>query len=168
MEMDVYFDYGCPYCLQGFAYFEELANKYKHIAVNFIPVEAHPRPENHGLHTDLCAQAMYVARDMEINLWDFHAYMYKAAINDDVNIESAGVLSEVLGKYMNKKKVFEALQNNAYLKQVEENNHRAYDKEGVWAVPAFRMNGEKLDAKEGIGITFNQLNEFMSQTEMKK
>ena len=168
MQMDVYFDYGCPYCLQAFAYLNELVQKYKQIDINFIPVEAHPRPEQHGLHTDLCAQAMYVAQDMGFDIWEFHALMYKAAINDDINIESAGVLSEALGKHMDKKKVFEALQNGVYEAQVEANNRRAYDLNGVWAVPAFRLNGEKLDAKEGIGISFQELNDFMNQAEKNK
>ncbi len=168
MQMDVYFDYGCPYCLQAFAYMHELAQKYKKIILNFIPVEAHPRPEEHGLHTDLCAQAMYVAQDMGIDIWEFHSLMFKAAINDDVNIESAGVLSEALSKLMNKKKCFDALQNGVYEAQVEANNRRAYEQNGVWAVPAFRMNGKKLDAKEGVGITFQMLDDFMSKSEKKK
>lgn len=161
MTMDIFFDYGCPYCLRAFAYLQELSTLHPQTTLNFIPVEAHPRPQSHGLHTDLCAQAMYVARDMGIDLWAFHAAMYKAAINDGINIESAGVLSEAMAGLLDKKAFFDALQNNTYAQKIQENNQLAYDKNGVWAVPAFRIGDKKLDAQEGVGVSFQALSEFM-------
>lgn len=162
MTMDVYFDYACPFCLRGFAYLQELSKKYPDIELNFIPVEAHPRPETFGLHTDLCAQGMYAALDMGVPIWDYHTATFKAAINDRINIESAGVLSEALAYLLDKKQFFETLQSNRYQDQINQNNHRAYNEEAVWAVPSFRTSdGRKLDSEEGKGITFQQLEDLM-------
>lgn len=163
MTMDVYFDYGCPYCLRGFAYLQELAREEKSIELNFIPIEAHPRPETHGQHTDLCAQGMYVAMDMGVDVWTYHEAMFKCAINDNINIESAGVLSEAMAKVLSKKPFFDALQNNVYAQKVADNNCLAYDKNGVWAVPAFRLNGKALDSVEGVGVSFQALKAFMKE-----
>lgn len=162
MTMDVYFDYACPYCLKGFAFLQELSGKYPGVELHFIPVEAHPRPEQHGLHTDLCAQGMYAAADMGMDLWDYHQRMYKAAINDGVNIESAEALSGALGEALDAKRFSEALKSHIYADQIERNNHQAYDECGVWAVPSFILSdGRRLDAREGVGIQFKELEDLM-------
>lgn len=165
MTMDVYFDYACPFCLRGLAYLQELSEKHPEIKLNFVPVEAHPRPEKYGLHTDLCARGMYVARDMGVDLWTYHTHMYRAAVNDRVNIESAGVLSESMAKILDKQHFFDALQGDAYEEQIKQNNKKAYEELGIWAVPSFRMSdGRKLDAKEGVGVHFQELEAFMKGT----
>jgi hypothetical protein len=40
-------------------------------------------------------------------------------------------------------------------------NDYAYEQNDVWVVPAFRMDGRKLDAVGGVGITKAQLDAFM-------
>ena len=46
-------------------------------------------------------------------------------------------------------------------KAVPAANCYAYAQSGVWAVPAYRMEGRKLDSLEGVGITKAQLEAFL-------
>ena len=171
MTMDVYFDYACPYCVKGLAYLQELIKEHsKHINLNFIPVEAHPRPEVHGLHTDLCAQGYYAAMDQGMDPWDYHAAIFKAAVNDRVNIEDADALGTALRASAAAEKLdadayADTLKKAVYANRVDENNRQAYDENGVWAVPTFIMeDGRRLDAREGIGVRFKELEALMKET----
>jgi hypothetical protein len=53
------------------------------------------------------------------------------------------------------------MESGKYAAKVKENNDLAYDSEGVWYVPAFRMNGKKLDAKGGVGVSREELAAFL-------
>jgi hypothetical protein len=57
----------------------------------------------------------------------------------------------------------EALRSGAYKNAVNEANDYAYELSGVWAVPAYRIEGRKLDSIEGVGITKAQLDSFISR-----
>jgi len=46
-------------------------------------------------------------------------------------------------------------------KLTAEANDYAYERSGVLAVPSYRMDGRKLDSIEDIGITKNQLADFL-------
>lgn len=37
----------------------------------------------------------------------------------------------------------------------------AYEQSGVWAIPSYRMDGKKLDAREGVGVPKEQLKAFL-------
>jgi hypothetical protein len=53
------------------------------------------------------------------------------------------------------------LASGKYAKQVDENNELAYEKSGVWYLPAFRMNDKRLDSQGGMGITTKELQKFL-------
>jgi len=56
-----------------------------------------------------------------------------------------------------------ALCGRKYVKMVNDANDYAYEQSGVWAVPSYRMDGKKLDAVEGVGVTRAQLEEFIKK-----
>ncbi len=160
-KMEVFFDYACPFCLKGHEYLAELHPIYPEIEIVWHPCEAHPRPESHGPHSDLCIQGMFFALDHGVDIWAYHERMYKAAVKDRINIEDINALAATLQGMLNTDDFSKSLESGEYVTAVQDANDYAYDQSGVWAVPSYRINGSKLDSVEGIGITKEQLKTFM-------
>jgi len=160
-KMEVFFDYSCPYCLTGHEYLVDLLPKYPDVEIIWKPCEAHPRPEEHGLHSDVCIQALFYALDNDVDVWEFHDRMYKAAVKDHVNIEDPGVIANLFTGLPDTADLLETLKSNKYEQSVLDYNDYAYEESDVWVVPAFRMDGKKLDSIGGVGITKAQLDKFL-------
>ena len=161
--LEVFFDYACPYCLIGHNYLKELLPEYPDVDVIWKPCEAHPRPERYGLHSDLCIQGMYYAIEQGVDVWEYHERMYKAAIQDRVNIENPEVVAGRVQGLLDPDAFLKALNSGRYEKAVTEGNDYAYERSGVWAVPAYRMNSRKLDSVEDVGVTKEQLAVFLTE-----
>ena len=161
-KLEVFFDYACPYCLIGHNFLKELLPEYPDIDVVWKPCEAHPRPERYGLHSDLCIQGMYYAVEQGADIWEYHERMYKAAIKDRVNIEDLKVVAGYVHGLLDPDAFLKVLHNGNYEKAVTEGNDYAYEQSGVWAVPAYRMDGRKLDSIEDVGVTKEQLARFLA------
>lgn len=164
-ELEVFFDYVCPYCAKGHEYLIELLPQYPDIEVVWRPCEAHPRPERYGKHSDLCIQGMFFVIEQGVDIWDYHMRMYNAAVKERVNIEDQDVLTGRLYDLLDPSAFLKALQSGKYEKAVLDANNYAYDQSGVWVVPAYRMDGRKLDSIENVGISKEQLTEFLSKSE---
>ena len=161
-KLEVFFDYICPFCLKGHGYLRELLLQYPDIEVVWRPCEAHPRPEQYGRHSDLCIQGLFYAMDNDADIWGYHDSMYKAAIIERVNIEDPEVVARHAHGLLDPDALFNALQNELYEKAVIDANYYAYEQSGVWVVPAYRMEGRKLNSIEGVGITKAQLEAFIN------
>jgi len=160
-KMEMFFDYACPYCLTGHEYLVGLLPKFPDIEVVWRPCEAHPRPEEYERYSDLCVQGLFYAVENNVDIMDFHMRMYNAACKDGVDIENARALSEAFRELFDPEDMAKALESGKYEKAVLLANDYAYEINDVWCVPAFRMNGRKLNAEGGIGISKVQLEEFM-------
>jgi len=86
-------------------------------------------------------------------------------MKEHIDIESIDVLSEYVGDLVNADAFRFALQQGSYRSALDEVNELAYEKSGVWAVPAYRMEERKLDAIENIGVTKEELRLFMDKME---
>ncbi|MDR0474437.1 MAG: DsbA family protein [Treponema sp.] len=161
MTMQVFFDYECPYCKKGYEYLMEQSGKFPEIEIELRPIESHPLPEDHPPHTHLACQSFYIAKELEADMLKFHAAMFKAVAIERQNVEKPEVLCNILKGIVDTEKFRTILESRKYAAQVDENNDLAYEKNGVWFVPAFRMNGKKLDARGGIGITQEELGNFL-------
>lgn len=159
--MEVFFDYACPYCLKGHEYLLEIIGNHPDITLDWQPCEAHPRPETHGPHTDLCARGMFFARDHGVDLWAYHGRVYRLALVDRIDIEDIDALAQGLADLLDADDFRTALRSGTYFEELDRSNRHAYEESGVWAVPAYRMNGQKLDAVEGVGVRKEQLEAFM-------
>ena len=159
-KMQVFYDYECPYCKTGYEYLMEQIGSYPNIEIEWIPVEAHPRPEDCHPHTDLACQGYYIAEELGADIHAFHSAMYQAVAIEKQNVEKPEVLCKILEGIVDTGKFRTILESGKYAKQVEKNNDLAYEKNGVWYVPAFRMDGKKLDAKGSLGITPEELKKF--------
>ena len=161
-KMEVFFDYACPYCLRGHEHLLAVIGGHPDVEPDWRPCEAHPRPETYGPHSDLCIRGMFFARDHGIDLWAYHDRMYRLALTDHIDIEDIDALSEGVADLLDAKAFRAALRSGAYVDELNRSNDHAYEESGVWAVPSYRMEGKKLDAVEGIGVSKRQLDAFMS------
>jgi predicted DsbA family dithiol-disulfide isomerase len=160
--MQVFFDYECPYCKKGYEILLKQIETHPEIEIEWRPIESHPLPEDHPPHTYLACQSYYVARELETDMAAFHAAMYQAVAIERQNVEKPEVLCSILEGIVDAGKFRAILDSGKYAKQIDENNDLAYEQSGVWFVPAFRMNGKKLDAKGGVGITPQELRDFLN------
>lgn len=164
--MQVFYDYECPFCKRGYedliALIGVKGEKRPGLEIEWRPVESHPRPENHPPHTDLAGQAYYIARELGVDMPKFHAAMFQAVAAERRNVEQPEVLCEILQGILDKEQFRAVLASGKYAKQVDENNDLAYEGSGVWFVPAFRMDGKKLDAKGGVGVSRQELERFLT------
>ena len=159
--LEVFFDYACPFCLKGHKNLMEVIADFTDIDIAWHPCESHPRPDSYGPHSDLCIQGYFFAAEYGVDIWKYHERMYQAALIDRIDIEDSKVLSQYVSDIVNADAFEHALRKGRYRKDLEEANELAFIHSGVWAVPAYRMGGEKLDAVENIGITIEQLQRFL-------
>ena len=160
--MQIFYDYECPFCKLGYEYFLEQIGGHPEIEVEWRPVESHPLPEDHPPHTYLACQSYYIAQELGADMPAFHAAMFQAIAVERQNVEKPEVLCDILKNIVDAGKFRAMLESGKYAKQVDENNDLAYEKSGVWFVPAFRMNGKKLDAQGGVGISREALHDFLN------
>lgn len=160
-KLDIFFDYSCPYCLRGHELLLELLPLHTNIEVTWHGVEAHPRPEDWPPHTDLCMQGLLYVQATGGDVMAYHRRMYDALQKNDVNVEDAAALAACAAGLVDEATLLDALNTGKYAKaQAAENDH-AYDECGVWYLPAFRMEGKKLDSEGDFGVTKRQLEEFL-------
>jgi len=161
-KLQFFFDYECPYCKTGYEYLMEQIGNHPDTEIDWIPVEAHPRPEESHPHTDLACQSYYIAEELGTDMFAFNETMYQAVSIEKQDVEKPEVLCNILKDIMNADKLRAALDSGKYANQVDKNNELAYEKSDVWYVPAFRMNNKKLDAKGGVGISRRELKNFLA------
>ena len=159
--MRFFYDYECPYCKTGYEYLMEQIDSYPDMEVEYRPIESHPLPEDHPPHTYLACQSYYAAMELGADMKAFHPAMYRAVAIQRQNVEDLEVLCDILKDIVDIAKIREILDSGKYAAQIDQNNDLAYEKSEVWYVPAFRMNGKKLDAKGGIGIRQEELRSFL-------
>ncbi len=164
-KLEIFFDYTCPYCFRAHKSLTELISDYPDIDIIWYPCESHPRPENYGPHSDLCIQGYFFALENGVDIWAFHDRMYQATMKEHIDIESIDVLSEYIGDLVDADAFRLALEKGSYRSALDEVNELAYEKSGVWAVPAYRMEGRKLDAVENIGVTKEEFRLFLDKME---
>ena len=161
-----FFDYECPFCKRGYEDLMGLLPYFPGTEIEYRPIEAHPRPETYGIHTDLCIQAYYIAVELGADMDVFSRALFKAVVVEGRNVEKAEVLADVVKSIVDKDKLLDLIKSGKYVSKVDENNSLAYDKNGVWYVPAFRVPGSntpRLDAKGGVGVSREEIRGFLEK-----
>jgi predicted DsbA family dithiol-disulfide isomerase len=162
-KLEVFFDYGCPHCLRGHEYLTELLPRFPDLEIEWRPCEAHPRPEQHGRHSDLCARGMYIARELGSDLMEYHQRMYHAALTNQADIEDIRVIAEVTDGLLDGDKLRAALSGGKYERELLENNRLVWDEYECPAVPSYRMEGNLLKSQLGVGVSKGQLEDFIER-----
>ena len=171
IKVQFFYDYECPYCKKGCEDLLEALPSFSEIEIEWRPVEAHPRPETQRPHTDLCIQAFYIAEELGADIAAFHKALFQAVSVEGRNAEEGEVLAEVLKGIVDGTKLLELLQSGKYASKPGENNDLAYEKNGAWFVPAFRLTGSglksapRLDAKGGVGVSREEIKRFLESAE---
>lgn len=163
-QLEVFFDYACPYCWRAHQYLEELAPLYPTIEIVWRPCEAHPRPDRYGPHSDLLIQGMFFAQEKGISLWDYHKAAYEAVFIDRKNVEELCVMAGIFASILDRAQLEAAIKRGTYLQTLHFANQYAYEECGVYAVPSYRFKGNKLDSIEDVGVGKSQLNTFLGGT----
>ena len=167
-QLEVFFDYLCPFCLRAHNYLKQLIAQYPQIEIVWRPCEAHPRSErsalsgNPGIHSDLMMQGMYYALEKGADLWAYNDVMFQAVFSDRADIGNIDVLAGRAGHLLNEDAFRAALQSGKYAQTQLDGNQYAYQQNSVSVVPSYRMDGKKLDSIEGIGVSGQQLADFMA------
>ena len=160
--LEVFFDYACPYCLKGHSALLELLPDFPEIEVVWRPCESHPRPERYGVHSDLCIQGMFFAADAGADLPAYHERMYDLCLRRRVDVEDIDTLAANVGDILDADAFRGALKSGAYRAAQEAANDYAFEQSGVWVVPAYRMDGRRLDSIEDVGVSKAQLKAFLN------
>ena len=164
-QLEVFFDYACPFCLRAHGYLRELLPKFPRIEAVWRPCEAHPRPDPYGPHSELCIQGFFFAQKHGADLWDYHDRMFRAALGDRVDLEDPDALAAVVEGLLDPEEFRRSLLGGESLAQQREADNYAYEQSGVWVVPAYRMGGRRLDSVENVGVTKEQLARFLGGAE---
>lgn len=159
-KLEVFFDYECPFCKRGHEYLLEALKKHPDIEVTWCPCEAHPRPEDHPNHTDLCIQGYYQFRENGGDVMVYHQRLYDALHKDKIDIENLDTLADYVADITNADYKAD-IKSGKYAQMLADGNDYAYEKNEVWFLPAFRMDGKKLDARGGEGVTREQVEAFL-------
>jgi len=105
---------------------------------------------------------MFFAADNDIDLWQYHKLAFSLMHGSDINVENIDTLAQSLATLADAKKLKQALHGGIYLQALQDANRYAFEQSGVWALPALRANGNKLDAVIDVGITEKQIRNFIS------
>ena len=155
--------------MHGHNYLLELIPEFPEITISWQPCEAHPRPEEGwGPHSDIILRGMFFILENGLDVYKYHDLMYKAPKDDTVDIESIESVAHYVKHLVDYEKFKSALENGEYISDLKETDDNAYERSGVWIIPAFRMNGKKLDAKGGVGITKEELLAFLNNAVIRE
>lgn len=164
MNMELFFDYACPYCYRGHKNLLELMGKYPELEITWRPCEAHPRPEPASIHSDLAIQGMYFIRDNQGDLWKYHSLAYEAVFEKRADISDLDVLASLAGQCGVDSAAFkEALKEKRYAAQVEDGNRYAWGEHGLQAVPSYLSGSRFIGSHDGILVSKQELDRFLSQ-----
>ncbi len=159
--LEVFFDYACPFCKDGHAILMELAPLYPNMAIEWIPCEAHPRPDRYGPHSDLCARGYYFAKEHKADLLEYHKRMYHATFTQQLDIEKLEVITGVVDGLLDTKLFYEALVSGQYEDKLLANNRLVWETIGFYAVPSYRFNDKLLKLKEEDSVSKVLLKNFI-------
>ena len=162
-KLEVFFDYACPHCLRGHDYLMELLPQFPGLEIEWCPCEAHPRPEQHDRHSDLCARGMFFALEQGADPEDYHRRMYDAALTARADINDVHVITETTDGLLNRGDLHDTLIGSRYEDKLLENNRLAWGVYDFPAVPSYRMGGELLKSELGVGVSKEQLAAFLKQ-----
>ena len=161
-ELEIFFDYVCPFCYRAHQALKELIPDFPDINIIWQLCEAHPRPDRYGPHSDLCIQGYFYTKDHGVDPLRYHDRMFQATMVDRIDIEDLELLTNYVQDLVDVKEFRLALQGGVYKEALNKANDLAYVQNRVWAVPAYRCAGQKLDAVENVGVTRQQLQQFLN------
>jgi len=162
-QVQMYIDFSCPYCLKGYDIVKKVQSDYKDIEFQCVPCEAHPRPEEWHHHSDLLARGYYIALDLGMSASLYQDVMYKAAVTDKIDIDDLQAVKKVLADYIDVDQFEKAMNDGAYLDELNTNNQACWGTYNFFAVPSFVYQDKTLGAIPMEGVYEEGLREFLDK-----
>lgn len=163
-KLEVFYDFLCPYCCQGVTELMDMLENHPALSIQWVPCEAHPRPEFAPQHSDLAAAALLAVVAEGGNPVTFNRLVYRAVYTERIRIDNPRVLTELAARAgADAQKVRAALDTGRYAKEVAANNELVWDKLGFEAVPSYRMNGQTLGSGSGVVVEKPALCAFLDK-----
>lgn len=163
-KIEVFYDHTCPFCLRGLDCFMRLAADYPQADIVWLPVEAHPKalePE-HTPYADLAVMGAFFARDHGIDLALYNERVFDMYFNKRQQVDDPQVLAQAVKPLGIDAEAFvTALTDGRYAEALAQANSYAYEVNKVWAVPSFICGNKRLDSIAGVGVTEEQLADFL-------
>ena len=162
MQLEVFFDYACPYCYRGHKNLLELLPAYPELQILWQPCEAHPRPEEYSVHSDLAIQGMYFIRDNGGDLMKYHLLVFGGMFDRGEDISDPEILGSYAATCSADPKAFrEALCDGRYGLKLERANRLAWEELAFHAVPSYRCDGRVIGSRDGIMVSKEALDAFL-------
>ena len=139
INIELFFDYACPYCYRGHKNLLNLLEYYPRIEITWRPCESHPYPETYFMHSDRAIQGMYYIQEHGGNLWKYHRLVYEACFDKNMDIASTDVLAGLAKQCGADHNAFRnCIEEDRYREQVLAGNRYAWGENRLDAVPSYR------------------------------
>lgn len=162
-KLEAYIDYNCPYCFRAYKALKKITPKFKELEIEWVPCEAHPRPDTYGPHSDLCARGYFLCRDTGGDVSAYNDLMYDARFKDRIDIEDADALAGYISGLIDPAKFKEALASGKYLPELKANNNLVWGELKLEAIPSFRAGDGWLCSVPGEMIPESRLEGFLTE-----
>lgn len=161
-RLTVYFDYICPYCYRGVTDLMELLPQFPDLSVEWIPCEAHPRPERMWIYSDIVSQAMLCIQEHSGDLIQFHKKVFHAHFKEHKRIDDINLLATIGENCgVSGQKIKDALKNRIYAQRIEKHNDLVWEQLRFAAVPCYELDGRMLKSVEDVIISKEKLKKFL-------
>ncbi len=162
-EIEVFFDYLCPFCDRGIRQFLDLLPEYPDVSVIWRPCEAHPRPESARIHSDLAIQTFFCLQEAGGDLIRYHRKIFDTWFRGKKRIDEVGLLSAIAADCgAEEAKVRTVLQENRYAKAVEEENRYAWEEKNLCAVPSYICGEKTALSRNGRLVPLQQVRDLLA------
>lgn len=189
-QVEVFYDYICPFCYRGLKYIDDIKDDFPNIEFIYRPSEAHPSNGDDIIFDDAINKgialllnqdeieyqtpvspiprsykAMQAYNYIKENKGDFNKYnnnIYQAVFVKQKDIE---LITEILECAqdcdVDLVKLEDELNNTNYESKRTQDLEYAYISKKVEYIPTLIYNNKRLDAKPGIGYSKDELIEYL-------
>lgn len=161
--LKVYFDFLCPYCYKGVMNLLALLPDYPELKVNWMPCEAHPKPEVCSQYSDIASEAFLYIKGHNGDVIPFIEKVYKSHYEDGQRIDDKDFLAdacEMTG--VDPKALKASLIRRDYKQDVMSINDEVWNVYMLDAVPSYHCRNKSLRSKENQMISIDELKEFLN------
>lgn len=162
-QLEFFYDYTCPFCMRGYEALLKQLDQHPDIEVLWRPCDVNPVPVSNPYFSNLGIQGFFFAQDEGCDLIEYNTRVFRAANVDRVGRHDRAAFAEYVKDLLDPQASIEVLENEKYKDKQIEGNDYAYEQNGVWYIPALRMNGKKLDASGGLGLSEKQIEKFLKK-----
>ncbi|MDO4976539.1 MAG: DsbA family protein [Eubacteriales bacterium] len=162
-KVKVYFDFLCPFCYKGVMNMIELMPEFPELMVDWVPCEAHPRPEKRSLYSDIAAEAFLYIKGHKGDMISFIKAVFRAYYVERKSIDDKEVLLECAKDANVELDRFRAsLTRRDYKQDVISNNETIWNIYDAEAVPSFYCRNKQLLSRENRMISKEELRDFLA------